>query len=302
MIALPFGKAVLSGGPRALLPFSDNFARADGAIGNGWSGATWTIVSNSLINTPGLGSDVAVNGGFDADTNWTKAGGWTIAGGVASHTGASATSISQGNLTADNWYRIDWTLLNYSAGSFFGKPGTQSLKGRTANGTYVDAHYTTTSNMGIVGGVNAVGDVDNVSVKPITHNQVMIARNFGRADVDISVSGTAPGGAVWGVVLNLDNPSSPANYVAVVHDGSNVYVMKCVAGAMSQLINPAATYSAGAVLRVTKSGTTYKVFYNGTQRGSDQTISNVGIISNTYHGMINTYSGNTLDDFAIVAN
>lgn len=287
--------------PAGLLPFTDNFTRPDGAIGNGWTGATWTISGNSLINTPGLGANLALNPGFDADTNWTKGTGWTIAGGVASHAGGSS-NIQQTVLTAGNWYRADWTLLNRTLGSFFGKAGTTAAFGRTANGTYVDTHFNTASAGGVTAGGSSTGDVDNVTLKLITHNQIMIARDFGRNDVDISVKGTAPSGTVWGVVLNLDNTSSPANYVAVIHDGASLYLMRCVAGTMVELLNAAATYSAGAVLRVTKSGTTYKAFYNGTQRGADQTISTVGIISNTYHGIISSYSGITLDDFSILAN
>jgi hypothetical protein len=301
-IQIAMGVGVGGGAPtNPLLPFTDNFLRADGAIGNGWTGASWTIVSNAVINTPALGSDLAVNGTFAVDANWTKGTGWTIASGVATHTGASGGGITQAILTANNWYRIDWTLSNWSAGAFFGRPGNQVQKGRAANGTYVDALFTTGSTAGIVAGSNGAGDVDNVSFKQITLTDLFIARNFARADVDISVKGTSAGGPVWGVVLNLDSTSSPANYVAALHDGTNAYLIKCVAGTITQLISVAATYSAGTALRVTKTGTTYQLFYNAVQRGSDTTISDAGVISNTLHGMVNSYSGNTLDDFSIAA-
>ncbi|KKQ91619.1 MAG: hypothetical protein UT17_C0005G0057, partial [Candidatus Woesebacteria bacterium GW2011_GWB1_39_10] len=65
------------------------------------------------------------------------------------------------------------------------------------------------------------------------------------------------------------------------------------------------TYSAGAVLRVityTSSGSLkVRVYYNNVMIGSEQTVSDAGIISNTKHGLFSTYSGNTFDNFTLWA-
>jgi len=49
-----------------------------------------TLYSGAISNpSPSLGSELLTNGGFDADTDWTKAAGWTIGGGTANHAGSS---------------------------------------------------------------------------------------------------------------------------------------------------------------------------------------------------------------------
>jgi hypothetical protein len=78
-----------------------------------------------------------------------------------------------------------------------------------------------------------------------------------------------------------------------------VYLDKYVGGTRTNLIATTAAYVAGATVRVVKNGTTYQLFYNNVQIGTDQTISDAGIISNTIHGLFSTYSGNTLDTVTI---
>lgn len=64
-----------------------------------WGGATLEDV---------LGPNVVVNGGFDADTNWGKGEGWSIADGVASRTTATGASnlVQSGVLTIGKTYLI----------------------------------------------------------------------------------------------------------------------------------------------------------------------------------------------------
>ena len=61
------------------------------------------------------------------------------------------------------------------------------------------------------------------------------------------------------------------------------------------------TYVAGATLRVIKDATKYRVYYNNALVGSEQTISDAGIIDNTIHGLFSTYSGNSFDNFTLWA-
>src|SRR4051812_25107828 len=95
----------------ALLPLADDFARPDSStIGNGWTGATWSISSNKAINTPTLGSELFLTGDFSADVNWTKGTNWTIAGGVAHHATSTLSNITQAVTVIGGWYREVWTL------------------------------------------------------------------------------------------------------------------------------------------------------------------------------------------------
>lgn len=292
----------VSGGGGGLLPFTDDFNRADGAIGNGWTGATWTISGNKAINTPTLGAELFANGGFGADTDWTKGTGWTIAAGVASHAAGSAGTLSQTVGSIGNWYRLVFTLLNRTAGTFTPLVLGNFPASYASDGTYTgNKRATTGSTAGITTGATAAGDVDNLSLKQLTLNTLFATKDFSRNDVDVSVKLTLVTNNICGVVLNLDSTSSPANFILGLHDGTNARLVKCVAGTYTELVATGATYSAGAALRVTKSGSAFRLFYSGVQVGADQTVSDVGIISNTLHGMFNTYELNGLDDFSIAA-
>lgn len=117
------------------------------------------------------------------------------------------------------------------------------------------------------------------------------------ANVVLGVACVRSAGDV-GVVLSWSDSS---NYVRALHNGTNVQLIKTVAGAPTTLINAAATYSAGARLVVIKDETKYRVYYNNALVGTEQTIADAGIISNTLHGLFSTDVGNTLDDFVVYA-
>ena len=68
-----------------------------------------------LITTrpaPSAPPDLVTNGGFDADSDWTKGTGWAISGGRASHTGTTGGGLAQsvGGLTVGVSYRATATL------------------------------------------------------------------------------------------------------------------------------------------------------------------------------------------------
>jgi len=100
--------------------------------------------------------------------------------------------------------------------------------------------------------------------------------------------------------MDLDSAGSPANFVITYHDGTNCKLEKCVAGTYTTVITAAATYSAGAELRVIKDGTAYRLYYNNALVGTG-TIADAGIISNTLHELFSTYSANSLDNLTIFA-
>lgn len=85
-------------------------------------------------------TEIAVNGSFTADANWTKQAGWTIAGGVAVATSAGTGSalIQTYSIRAGVRYRVKFTISNYVSGAlkvYLGSVAT-SLSAN-ADGTYV---------------------------------------------------------------------------------------------------------------------------------------------------------------------
>ena len=117
------------------------------------------------------------------------------------------------------------------------------------------------------------------------------------ANVVLGVACVRSAGEV-GVVLSWADSN---NYVRALHNGTNVQLIKTVAGTPTTLINAVVTYSAGARLVVTKDDTKYRVYYNNALVGTEQTIADAGIISNTLHGLFSTDPSNTLDDFVVYA-
>jgi len=295
-------------GGSGLLPFTDDFNRANGVIGNGWTAdATWAITTGTLMNTPNLGSELYANTGFASDTSWTKGTGWTIASGVATHASGSTSSITQVVGTVGVWGRMVYTVSNYGGSNGvsaqFGGSNDTASGGQSSNGTATRSYRSITTTAGFRANSAMTGDLDNVSFKAYTLSELLATREFGRNDVDITakLAGINTGNAA-GIVLNLDSYSNPQNFVLAIYDRVNAFLIKCVGGTYTDVINTAATFASGASVRVTKRGTTYQLFYNGSQVGTDQTISDVGIISNTRHGIFNLYELNAIDDFSIVAN
>lgn len=294
----------LGGG--AFTPFSDNFNRANGALGSPWSGATWAIVSNAAVNTPSLGADVIVNGGFDADTDWTKGSGWAIAAGVATKAVTAQSSLDEAVGTVGVWYQSQFTLTR-RAGTFnaqFAAFGAATGVQRSSSGTFTETKRATGTALGVRASSNdADGDVDNVSFLPLTLSELFASLQVTTANVlaNINVTGpTATAGIQAGLVLNLDSAATPANFVIAYLDGKgNCLLDKCVAGVYTTVISAAVTYSAGATLRVIKSGTSYSLFYNNAAVGSVGTISDAGIVNNILHGLFSTSPLNSLDNFSL---
>lgn len=297
----------------------DTFTRANGALGSSettgpdgqavtaraWTGATWAIVSNAAVNTPTPGADVIVNGNFATDTDWTKGSGWTIAGGVGVATSAADNSaISELVLTIGAWYAVQYTISGYVAGAVRGRVGGGTVgPSRSANGTYNETGRATSSAAGVLTSGVTTLNVDDISYKPLTLSELFASLQVSTADMlaDVNVTGpTATAGIQAGLVLNLDSAATPANFVIAYLDGKgNCLLDKCVAGVYTNVISAAVTYSAGATLRVIKSGTSYSLFYNGAAVGTTSTISDAGIVDNTLHGLFSTSASNSSDNFTV---
>jgi len=295
---------VLSGGGgAALLPFSDDFARADGDLGNSWEYTTgkWTIASGAAVGTPGLGSTLNANPGFDTDTSWTKQSGWSISGGKGVKAPIAGTNdiYQNGLVSVGPWYRVDWTISTFTAGQFFARIGNSLSLARGATGTYIDIGRAASANVtGVAGGATADGTIDNYTVKLVTLADTFATRDLGSASIDLAAPVTLVSRTAAGVVACLDSKTSPANFILAYHNGTNAVLDKCVGGTYTNLISAAATYAAGRIVRLVKNGNTVQLYYNNVQIGTDQTVSDAGITSNTRHGVFSVAPENSIGEFS----
>lgn len=121
--------------------------------------------------------EIITNGGFDADTNWSKGTNWTISDGVATFSGSNYAELQQTGFSLQNpmpagkMYKVTFTISNYVVGGVrvllgFTSYGTT----RSANGTYTEFIRSGTSNNDFRF-IHSAGDgdfsIDNVSVKEV---------------------------------------------------------------------------------------------------------------------------------------
>ncbi len=305
---------------------------AGGGAANSWTGATWATSGGNASNTPTLGSELLVDGGLENwtsssnATNWSESSAGTSS--VAQETGLQRTGSSAAKLVIDsgnvfaalsqsittingNWYHF--------AAYARGLTGTPQARLQFASLSIVTSDRTlSTSYQEMV----ATGRASSTTVS-FTLNRLSAASNsliyddasargLITANLLATIAGASPtqtaaakivtlsSGTQSGVVALLDSTSSPANFLIAYHDGTNVKLEKCVGGTYTQLISTVVAFSAGAQIEIRRpSGNTFQVWYNGVQRGTDQTVSDAGIISNTRYGLFSTYSGNTFSEFSL---
>ncbi len=134
------------------------------------------LASSSGITLDGLDdfalkTELVSTGDFATDTNWTKGTGWTIGAGVATHAAGTASDIEQTvTLTEDVYYRVEFDVINRTAGSVTPKVGGTSGTAIVADNT--DIKETIRAGSGSLLEFTATsdfdGDIDNVSLKEIT--------------------------------------------------------------------------------------------------------------------------------------
>jgi len=138
------------------------------------------LVPNGNFTTLSTDADVAVNGTFATDTDWTKTLGTTISGGkcnlLAVTNGIALQSVGS-PIVADVTYKVTFTVSSYVGGAaaiYLGGSGSDrgSNNGtaqRGADGTFVDYVYANSSGT-IRIQVNNSTDlkVDNIIVEPLS--------------------------------------------------------------------------------------------------------------------------------------
>lgn len=125
-----------------------------------------------------LGGEEVTNGGFDADSDWSKGDGWSIAAGVAYSDGSQLASsgISQaltGWAVTDRLYKTIFTVQNYVAGGIriqIGAGGASS-DNQTANVTlpiYL-VYPGNWNNLNFYNTDDFEGELDDVSIKQVVN-------------------------------------------------------------------------------------------------------------------------------------
>lgn len=270
-----------------------------------WTETTYTVSTNKAINTPTLGADVIVNGGFAADTDWSKGAGWTIAAGTAVATAATSDlTATVAPLTTGTWYQVTFTQGGFGGGTANVKLGTTAFPTHGANGTFTEIGRATSTAFAITG-VGLTDTIDNVSCLPLTLASLFASVVTASQDVMVDVNIVLPGallGIPAGLVINLDSAATPANFVVAYLDGNgNAKLDQCVSGTYTNKISATVTYVSAATLRVIKNGTSYSLFYNNLAVGAVTTISQANINNNLLHGLFAVSPTSlTLDNFQIL--
>lgn len=92
------------------------------------------------------------------------------------------------------------------------------------------------------------------------------------------------------------------NYIYAYYDGTNVHLIKRVAGAETPLIDIAAvTFNAANVMKLRIDGTSVSLFYGTDNNISDsiQTIGDAGLLTGTKCGLFTSNIGNIFDNFTV---
>lgn len=296
-----------------------------------WIGAISFSGGKAYI-TPSLGSELVTNGDMetgDPPSSYTSVNSGVLDGVADERTGGSGVqslditgdankgAYQQFSTTAGNWYSASGWIKNVIGGDkrlYLTNTSAQALGAASSSDS---ASWTNIFNTGRATGtasriytmLSTFGTglqarFDDVSVKELTLSSLFSSVSTSDTDVIADANVTLTAGTQAGIVTNLDSTSTPANFLIAYHDGTNVKLDKNVGGTYTNLISSAATYGAGYTLRVItyhSDANTLKVrvYYNNALIGSEQTVTDVGIISNTKHGLFSTYSGNSFDNFTL---
>ena len=170
------------------------------------------LILDKSRSGPSMGSNQITNGGFDADSDWTKGTGWSIGSGVATKSAGSASVLSQAQtMTAGRYYIVTYTITR-SAGTItpqFAGGSTVSGTARSSSGTFTDIMTAASGNNTVQFSADAsfAGTVDNVSVK------VLSAGNHAYQTTSASRPTLQTSGGLWYLSFDGSDDSLVTNAV-----------------------------------------------------------------------------------------
>ena len=158
--------------PALVFDFKGNYFRKSATDSTFPASITHAATTNATM-TDGYGPDVVTNGDFASDSGWAKGTGWTISGGVATHSGGTDGNLNNTGYTvsvpSNKTVTITYTISGHTAGSVrVGLAGgnAQFLTFRAANGTYTESVTNTGGNLYVRFQTSGfLGSIDNVSVR-----------------------------------------------------------------------------------------------------------------------------------------
>lgn len=113
-----------------------------------------------------VASDLAVNGTFDADTDWTKGTGWAIATGVATATASSATMVQTTSaLTIGETYTVNYEIKSRSSGTVAVSDGDAANDDPQSTVGWHSVTFVATGDTLTVTAAGFTGSIDNVSCR-----------------------------------------------------------------------------------------------------------------------------------------
>lgn len=292
----------------------------------GWSEVGGNTLNDKIV----LGGELVVNGNF---ANWTgdDPDGWTVAGEVGADPEISQVGAGQGHggvglglanmfatavntlvirqtiLTIGGWYQ--WTIdidsvtiagiVRYrDEGNgiliVYSTPGSKLVTGRSG-GTRLE-----------IGVRNKPVDItiDNSSANQLTLISILNAlkSQFGLADgffIDVHINAVTTDTQV-GVIWNLDDAATPANFGMAYMDGTYLVVDKNVNGIYSNLASVTQAVTPDQILRIENPAGTnaLSIKYNGVEKATP-TIADASVIGNTGIALFSTEASNAISKVTI---
>lgn len=302
--------------PRGNPTFTDDFARADGAAGNGWTNLL--ITSNSGYLSPTVGSTLIANGNMETGsppTGWTAGASATLTAAADERTGGSGVQslqIAHGGSpnpqasrmhSTAGWLLLECWIKNVDASSgrldINNMAFTNNVDITSTSWTLARSTVRSTSTSGsIILSARTItaaraARFDDASVQAITIGTMFGYRTFAAGNRYAQFKLTRVANTQMGVCHFVDDN----NFVIAYMDGfGNLRIEKRVAGTYTSVATTGVTYSAGAVIRLTRTDTTYSATYNGSPAGSG-TISDSAFTTTDKWGIFSSWSGNLADDF-----
>lgn len=136
--------------------------------------------------------------------------------------------------------------------------------------------------------------VSSGAAVPSSSTATIATVNVSETDVIAQVECTWATSGNVGLCLRYVDTS---NYLLAYHNGTSVKFDRVVGGVTTNLLSEATTYVAGAILKVVCEGTKLRVYYNGTQVGSELYAHNHS--TSTLFGLYATTTTVSLDDFGV---
>ena len=127
------------------------------------------------------GSDIAVNGAFAADTDWTKGAGWAIAAGVAAAVAATSDlSETIVTLTAGKLYQIVYTVTAFTGGTVQAIVGGTAGTARGSAATFTEVIKCGATTTLAFTAAAFTGSIDNVTVYEVSETSLTLTTSYQR--------------------------------------------------------------------------------------------------------------------------